>query len=83
MLIIYQIKLYEEFISVYMPNIISVLALSQFPFKYFNIHIFSSKPKLHLPCKLFVEEDLLIIFQFIIGVSPSSLRYQSYLDRAV
>ena len=42
---------------------------------YFKIYIFSCKYKLHLPCKLFVEEDLLIIFQSIIGVGPCSFRY--------
>ena len=68
MLIIYQVKLCLH------AEIISILVLSKFPFKYFTIHIFSSKHKLHLPCKLFVEEDLFIIFQFKIGVSPSSIR---------
>ena len=56
---------------------------SKFLSVYFKIDIFSSKHKLHLPCKLFVEEDLLIIFQFIISVSPNSIRYQEYLVRAV
>ena len=46
------------------------LLFSKFPFKYVNIHIFSSKHKLYLLCILFVEEDILIIFQFMIGVSP-------------
>ena len=54
-------------------DIISFLVLSKFPFIYFNIHIFSSKHKLHLLFKLFVEEDLLIIFQFITGTN--SIRY--------
>ena len=57
-------------------EIISVLVFCKFSFKYFTIYIFSSKNKLQLPCKLFVEEGLLIIFQFITGVSPSSIRYQ-------
>ena len=46
-------------------EIISFLELSKFLLKYFNVHIFSSKQKLHPPCKLFVEEDLFIIFQFM------------------
>ena len=36
---------------------------------YFNIHIFSSRHKLHLPFKLNAEVDIFIIFQFIIGIS--------------
>ena len=51
------------------------LLLSKFQFKYFDIPIFSSKHKLHLPCELF-GEDLLIIFQFITGFSPSYIRSQ-------
>ena len=66
----------KSFVLCLNAEIISVLVLSKFPHKYFNIQIFSSKHKLHLPCKLFVEEDLLIIFQFITGVSPSSIRFQ-------
>ena len=50
-------------------KIISVLVLSKFPFRYFNIHIFSSKHKLQLSCKLIVEEDILIILEFIIGTN--------------
>ena len=57
-------------------NIISVLVFSKFLFKFFNIHIFSFKHKLHLPCKLFVKEDLLIIFQFIISIRLSSIGSQ-------
>ena len=56
--------------------IISFLELSKFLVKTFNIHIFSSKHKLHLPCKLFVEVVLFIVFQIINGVSPSSFRSQ-------
>ena len=66
-----------------MPTYNSFLVFSKFLSLYFNIHIFSSKHKLHLTCKLFVEEDLLIIFWFIFGVSLSSSRYQQYLDKAV
>ena len=50
------------------------LAVSKFPLDYFNIHIFSSKYKLHLHCKLFAEMDLLIILQFIMTVSPSFIK---------
>ena len=57
-------------------DIISFLVFIKFPFKYFNIHIFFSKHKLHFLCKLFVEEDLFIISQYIMGVSPSSTKYQ-------
>ena len=50
---------------------------------YFNIHTSSFTHILHLSCKLFVEVDLFIIFQCIIGVSPSSFKCQLYLERAV
>ena len=63
-----------NFVLCWHTEIISFLELSKFLFKYFNI--FSSQHKLHLLCKLFVKEDLLIIFQFISSLSPSSIRSQ-------
>ena len=52
--------------------IISFRVFSKFQTFYFNIHIFLSKQKLHVPYKMFAEEDLLMIFQFIIGANPIS-----------
>ena len=51
----------KNFVLCLHAEIISFLVLSKFHFKYFTIHIFSSKHKLHLLYKLFVEENLLII----------------------
>ena len=72
MLIIYHVK---AFFSIYV-EIISFLELSKFLLKYFIFYIFSSKHRLHLPCELFVEGDLYIIFQFITGVSSSSIGFE-------
>ena len=52
----------------------SFLVFCRFLSQNFNIHIFSSRHKFHLLFKLYAEGDLFIIFQFIIGVSPSSFK---------
>ena len=75
MFIIYQVKQYSEINSMSTCRNYFFLVFNKFSFKYFTIHIFSSKHRIKLPYKMFFK-DLLIIFQFITNVSPSSIRSQ-------
>ena len=65
-------------------NTSSLRALSSRPgsLKLYILFFFSIH-KLHLLLHLIAVEDSLIIFHFIWGVTPKSLSYQKYSDRAV